>query len=75
MPFVYFHRSDGKHVHHDENGRYMISDKQVQAETKRILARYLVEGDITSETIGLSIEARDLSGRTLFQVSVVGSTW
>jgi hypothetical protein len=44
MPFVYFHRSDGKAHHRDRQGRYVKDVEQAQAEAKRILARDLNAG-------------------------------
>jgi hypothetical protein len=75
MPFVYLHRSDGKRFHKDGVGRYFLNECQVRNEAKRILAATLLETEMTRDTLGLSIEARDLSGRTIFQVSVVASVW
>jgi hypothetical protein len=75
MPFVYLHRSDGKRFHKDRAGRYFLNECQVRDEAKRILAATLLETEMTSDTLGLSVEARDLSGRTIFQVSVVASVW
>jgi len=75
MPFVYFHRGDGQHFHRDRDGRYVVDERQVQVEAKKMLAKYLVESATTTDTIGLSVEAQDLSGRTIFQASVIGTTW
>jgi hypothetical protein len=75
MPFVYLHRSDGKRFHKDRAGRYFLNECQVRNEAKRILAATLLETEMTGDTLGLSVEAHDLSGRTIFQVSVVASVW
>lgn len=75
MPYVYFNRSDGKSFRRDIVGTYLPSDTRVQAEAKRILAHALLESDGTQETMGLSVEARDLSGKTLFQISAVACKW
>jgi hypothetical protein len=75
MPFVYFHRSDGTRFLNDPKGRYFADEKTVQDEAKRIVAQCLLETEIVSDTMGMSVEAKDLSGRTLFQVSVIASAW
>ncbi|WP_426240307.1 DUF6894 family protein [Pararhizobium sp. DWP1-1-3] len=75
MPFVYLHRSDGKRFFNDPKGRYFVDHKQVQEEAKRVLAMCLLEAEVIGDTMGMSVEAKDLSGRTLFQVTVVASTW
>jgi hypothetical protein len=70
-----FHRSDGKSFRRDIVGTYLPSDTRVLAEAKRILAQALLQSDGTQDTMGLSVEARDLSGKTLFQISAVGCKW
>jgi hypothetical protein len=75
MPFVYFHRSDGRCYYFDRLGRYMTSEHQAQIEAKQILARSLIESSSTSDTLGLSVEAQDLSGRTIFQASIIAAVW
>lgn len=75
MPYVYFNRSDGKLFLRDLAGTYLPSEARVQAEAKRILAEALLQSDRTQETMGLSVEARDLSGKTLFQISAVACKW
>jgi hypothetical protein len=75
MPFVYFNRCDGKSFRRDLVGAYFPSDTRVHAEAKRILAEALLQSEGMQETMGLSVEARDLSGKTLFQISAVGCKW
>jgi hypothetical protein len=75
VPFVYFHKSDGTCICKDFTGRYFVDHTQVQQEAKRLLVSALLETDVTGETMGVGIEARDLSGRTVFQISVVASVW
>ncbi|WP_426131305.1 DUF6894 family protein [Pararhizobium sp. PWRC1-1] len=75
MPFVYFHWSDGKRYYFDRRGQYVASDALVQNEAKRILARHLIESEASSSTMGLSVEARDITGRTIFQASVIAAVW
>ncbi|WP_075292867.1 DUF6894 family protein [Pararhizobium arenae] len=75
MPFVYFHLCDGQLFFPDRFGKFVANESGVQTEAKKILARRLMQSPATSETFGLSVEAQDLSGRILFQVSVVGATW
>ncbi|MCV9967794.1 DUF2634 domain-containing protein [Pararhizobium sp. BT-229] len=75
MPYLYFNRSDGKSFRRDLIGTYLHSEARVQAEAKRILAEALLQSDGTLETTGLSVEARDLSGKTLFQISAVACKW
>jgi hypothetical protein len=75
MPFVYLHRSDGKRSLNDPKGRYFIDQREVQYEAKRLLVQCLLETEVIDDIIGMSVEARDLSGKTLFQVSVTASTW
>ncbi|WP_075293198.1 DUF6894 family protein [Pararhizobium arenae] len=75
MPFVYFHRSDGYCYHHDRIGRYVASESQVLEEAKQILVKDLIACPTTSDTFGLSVKAQDISGRTIFQVSVIAAVW
>jgi hypothetical protein len=75
MPFAYFHRSDGKAQHCDRQGRYVKDVEQAQAEAKRILARELMQSEPTIDTSGLSVAVQDLSGRTLFMISAIATTW
>lgn len=75
MPFVYFHRSDGKAYHRDRQGRYLKDVEQAKAEAKRILARELTRAEPTIDTSGLSVTVEDLSGRTLFMISAIATTW
>jgi hypothetical protein len=53
----------------------MTSEHQAQIEAKQILARSLIESSSTSDTLGLSVEAQDLSGRTIFQASIIAAVW
>jgi len=75
MPFVYFHRSDAKAYHRDRQGRYVKDVEQAKAEAKRILARELTRAEPTIDTSGLSVTVEDLSGRTLFMISAIATTW
>jgi hypothetical protein len=75
MPFVYFHRSDGKAYHRDRQGRYVKDIEQAKAEAKRILARELMQAEPTIDTSGLSVAVQDLSGRTVFLISAIATTW
>ncbi|WP_075293317.1 DUF6894 family protein [Pararhizobium arenae] len=75
MPFVYFHRSDGQCYYRDRIGRFVASESEVQDEAKQILANDLIACPTTSDTLGLRVEAKDISGRTMFQISVVAAVW
>ncbi|WP_438750035.1 DUF6894 family protein [Pararhizobium sp. O133] len=75
MPFVYFHRSDGRRYYLDRQGRYVACGDLARREAKQILARHLIESATTSTTLGLDVEAQDLSGRTIFQACVIAAVW